>query len=685
MTQWSTLGQSLVQKINDRTVTHAVFTTFGFEPEFFESTVVPYLLPQLEGLSMHVGLRRLQMERVLQQYPVAMDVYFDQKVREPMVPWLPYHLQPVATKGAFHGKIILLRLQDEKLRVTWLLGAGSANLTKAGWLENIETFYFADEFDMAAIPAGVHPDLQNLLDYLDGLGKLNSNTQTATQFFLKELKEGQLAKQTAGEPQFVALLPGREQQLPQQFIARLASYRAEFKREIAQPILEVISPYFPDSNALELVKNLMAGLKVAQLRLWLPEALGINRQRLALVKAATYADLLSANEKLEKGRFDWSYFGEKALAEQSASERTPRFLHAKVFRIPGELVFMGSVNFSYMAFDVNFEAGFLMKDLAESWLIPLPVGQLPSDCMEPEINSSADTGADDAPAVLLGYDWRTQTLKAKFLSPAQAVYALVDAAGNNVGPVLGLEVEEEIKFTLADDVRSQLESSLQVSGWLRLKTSEAIHAVWVQQTNLECRPLPAELNPGIWEVMNFWRSLDQGQNGKNLTDFIACLEKMLKQRPESMGEDMPVFDGPEKDIFTDMAAVHAGFYQLDNMLKGEKCTKKTKDYYLTALRPDTLPTLLNKLEEALTGQSENPPDLVEQWVILHWIKQILTNSRQSSQELEAQTDTLLKKVEDQPLFQAIDKKWLTWLSAMFLCSLGTEDQAASEIKQEEFL
>ena len=170
-THWNMLKDALREAITalpSHRVTHALFTTYAFEPEFFETAILPLLLPDAgAGLSLHSVVRRLQLESLLRATPMAIDVYFDGRVVVPGCPFLSYSMLPVRLdEHEFHGKLILLRLEDERGKARCVLGTGSANLTKAGWWENLEAWHFAEAFDPTKPPAGLLPGIRALLDFL---------------------------------------------------------------------------------------------------------------------------------------------------------------------------------------------------------------------------------------------------------------------------------------------------------------------------------------------------------------------------------------------------------------------------------------------------------------------------------------------------------------------------------------
>ena len=120
-TQWMMMKAALrgaIEGLPGYRVRYAVFTTYAFEPEFFESSILPLLLPGGEAdLSLTSAVRRLQVEALLRDVPIDIDVYFDQRVVMAGCPLLPYEMKPMRSQGEFHGKVILLLLENQSLEL----------------------------------------------------------------------------------------------------------------------------------------------------------------------------------------------------------------------------------------------------------------------------------------------------------------------------------------------------------------------------------------------------------------------------------------------------------------------------------------------------------------------------------------------------------------------------------------
>lgn len=666
VSQWGMLKDALREAIDGLPgfrVSHALFTTYAFEPEFFETAVLPLLLPDGgEGLSLHAGLRRLQMEALLRDAPIDCDVYFDTRVVVPGNPLLPFAMLPVRLGDEFHAKIILLRLQDAAGRVRCLLGAGSANLTQAGWWENIEAWYFAPPFDPARPPAGLLPGLQRLFAFLAGRSRQGPATAELRALF----EAADAADPQVGEAAFGVFTPDEPH-----FFDWLAGQRAlRGWGGDGEARLEVVSPYFAERGHAELVRELLAAAGAAGVDLWLPEDPWQAGGTAALIEAERYAALA------EVAGLRWCSFADSGLAASRKKEGVPRFLHAKLIRQPGRYCFMGSVNFSNKACKSNFEAGFLFADGGAAWLQP---ATLPPTRFLLPAQQACHAGIDEgAPELGALFDWRTRQLAIKLLRDADRQawsdcrVSLVDLPGT------GFVLPARLSLS-ADEPLYRL---LQTCPWLRLRFEHGAETLaWVQQDGLEYRPPPADLRPDAWRILEMWRALGDGARGSRPGDFEP-LEVMLRGHADD-GEAMPYAE-PEQDLFAAMAAVHGCFYLLRRRLKVERERGSTArcDYYLAAPRPDSLLNLLERIEAPPEGRSI---DAVAAWVMLLWVEQICTDHSDlaTAQALRARTRAQLDARLTQPPLTGLDPQWLAWAERMFLCEPGGESRVARQFTSGE--
>ncbi|NBU11378.1 MAG: hypothetical protein EBS84_20605, partial [Proteobacteria bacterium] len=145
------LSGVLEDRIDGRRVVAAVFLTFEFDPGFFEQEILPVILDV--PVSHARGLRLVQLEDALRSCGGRIAVYYDADrlvAGDAGSSHLDIERVPVRHKQGyvFHPKNVLLLLEKENASGessrSLLVGALSANLTRAGWWENIEAAHFEE-------------------------------------------------------------------------------------------------------------------------------------------------------------------------------------------------------------------------------------------------------------------------------------------------------------------------------------------------------------------------------------------------------------------------------------------------------------------------------------------------------------------------------------------------------------
>ena len=161
----SVLSQQVQDVIDGRRVRCAVFTTFSFDPAFFELHILPLLFDQ--SFRQPEKVRRIQLDDALR----AVDniaVYYDMRAlaQDGGPAQLDYRRIDISRgTGYFHPKVILLLVDDatheDRLRgddaepdegsiqQALLVGILSANLTRSGWWENVECAHIEEVKDKA--------------------------------------------------------------------------------------------------------------------------------------------------------------------------------------------------------------------------------------------------------------------------------------------------------------------------------------------------------------------------------------------------------------------------------------------------------------------------------------------------------------------------------------------------------
>ena len=130
--EYSVISDHWTQLIGERRVTHAIFTTFNFEPAFFDLEVVPLLLPGGSGFSPDDRIKLMQVREQLREANIVIDVFYDPHPfgGSEESPQLEYtHVSVDLDNRAFHPKLVFLLLEKDG-EASLVVGAGSNNLSK---------------------------------------------------------------------------------------------------------------------------------------------------------------------------------------------------------------------------------------------------------------------------------------------------------------------------------------------------------------------------------------------------------------------------------------------------------------------------------------------------------------------------------------------------------------------------
>ena len=139
------LSEQFEEHLGGRRLLAAVFVTFRFDPEFFEQQVLPVFLDV--PTSHAEAIRRVQLEDALKEVRHRVAVYYDQNGldADAKPARLDVSRVPIIHRtGIFHPKNVFalveeLEPDDDGHRAQSLIVACmSANLTRAGWWENVE-------------------------------------------------------------------------------------------------------------------------------------------------------------------------------------------------------------------------------------------------------------------------------------------------------------------------------------------------------------------------------------------------------------------------------------------------------------------------------------------------------------------------------------------------------------------
>jgi len=680
----ATLLDRLEEKIDRRRVRAALFTTFEFQPDFFEAHILPVLFDQ--AFSNVPRIQKVQLEEALTAGP-PIAVYYDAR-RVHLEgggaggPGLDFRKIPVLRKGYFHPKIFLLLLEkpasdDEPSERSLLVGVGSANLTRRGWWENVEAVWI-DEI-ASGQKVRYREDLEAFLVQLRKEGRLGASHEAleAILAFLRREVEpfGLRAWSGRFEPRLFFGQPGYE---------GFADFLATELRLPARTFnLEILSPYYDPAGAGPLA-DLIERLEPKEVRLLEPQP----EERGADAKAP----FLDALEELGNGSWWGRLPDELRRWGRAGSEGGKhRFVHAKVYRLWSqserrEILAVGSVNLTRAAHGRlgagNLEAAVVFEEPAAAtrklqfWLreVEEPPAPLEGAQVEP----------DEAPApkVALRYDWGRHAAEYYWLGAASAPEGF-DLLGTT--PELLARVERALPgdWRALEADRERIEECLKGSAMLRVRVGSEVTQVLVAEEGLAYRP-SLVLSLTAEEILRYWSLLTPEQRE-------WLLDKKLASEAGGHEHSVPQARaaGPTESLFDRFAGIFHAFARLDEHVGKALAEGRTREAEarLLGARYDSLPALVEKVlrGSATEGSAAAPPgqsELVNRYVTLLTARQLVEKVlERTDRPTRAFVDThrteleaLLGRLSDLgELEQQLElggeeerRKFLAWFEPLFL-------------------
>lgn len=625
------LSDALQTLIGGRRLVSAVFLTFKFDPAFFEQEIVPVLFDV--PLSHVAAVRLIQLEDALRTIGGEIAVYYDAKglvATGSASAKLDVRRIPIAHRtGIFHPKNVFLLLEsleaeeDGTRERSLCVASLSANLTRAGWWENVEVCHFEElrEGERTLLRA-------DIIEFLEGVRRralaaaVGQRAISDILSFVRRDTESR-TNRSAGSELHTRLYSGSEPFL--EFLELAAGDR------LREMDLEVISPYFDESIDCGPLLALIERFKPKEVRVLLPEESGAVNCREALFES------VRAIQGVSWGRLPT----ERTRAGGSSTEtRPPRFVHAKVYRFISrnpakELLFVGSVNLTSAAHQGggNFESGFLV----ETTLKRRPEFWLQLEKRKPTIfnpKSEADELADAVPAPLvLRYNWSTKSAEAFWLNNVKSPFVRLEARGLEIGGIEGLPAR--IWVPLEACIAERLSEILEQTSFVTVAPADSRSAiVLVQEEGMDQKP-SLLFRLSIEDILRYWAMLSPAQR--------AAFIESNWQGPVGDGADLVArlkFRAQKDTLFDRSAGVFHAFSSLEKSVKEALKERRLKDaqYRLFGKKYDSLQTLLDRL-----ASSEESDD-VDRYVIalcaVQLVKEVKTTLPEFWSENKTAADAL---------------------------------------------
>lgn len=587
------ISDKLKEMLADRTVRAAIFTTYTFEPEFLELEVLPLLIAGNTPFSTDDRVKRFQVRESLREADFPVDVFYDLPLfrqEGSSSPGMEYGCHGVDEGNrAFHAKLIFLLVHDKvKESDCLLVAAGSNNLTRAGWWDNIECQHWETVWPEVA-DAAFLSQLQNDLDYLAECQRLvNPRRASAVRRiseFLRECRASQYA-----EPVFYLGMARSSQNFPR------------FLRQQRDAIglgtnwdLEIISPFFAEDSAKREHTSFL-DLGVERILLLLPQ----DEENTALCPKE-YFEHIQAEQRVDWA--EWSDVSKKSLGLGGAAFRR---LHAKIYRFYNRQrawIFVGSVNFTHKAMYDNVEAGFLVpSDDATPLLQPIDEPNSIERFAQAE-DAPPGAGAEHEelgafPEIHLAFDWVDKRLTGKTMATDDlAIYI----HGPEGAPVTAQWTITDTQSTYPDSTEA-LEEALKNGSLVKITGFDRQSGVWfpdhrvlLQQTGWTHKPIDhATLTPA--EILTIYADMSPERRLALLAS--AVIHKLVLSGYAGEITSIDYGEG-QGQFFCEYAEIFHAFRQFRRQLEKalEDRLDARIDYYLSGTGMDSLPTLRNRTVE----------------------------------------------------------------------------------------
>ena len=675
------LAERLAEVIDGRKVRAAVFTTFCFDPGFFELHILPTLFDCVFNQVDKVKL--IQLEEALQAVE-DISVYYDRSAisQDALPPQLDFRRLDVrVSQGVFHPKLVLVLVENqqedeaesgETVRgpESLIVGTLSANLTRAGWWENLEVGHF-EEIDDKDYTSETYPfrkDLLALVRRVMNLGGPNEEQLAMGrihEFLRRRAPTKTRTHHSAGGRHYTRLFFGQSK-LPD-WLEELHFHRETWN-------LEVISPYFDAAHSGTL-KKMIAVLQPKETRVYLPQDMG--------GKAKVTGELYKAIDQYAY----WSKLPAQMLrpgARAATKDASPRFVHAKSYRLWSksgkQVVLVGSVNLTSAAHSRvgagNLEASFLV-DISDAgvplrwWMEPLE--QEPTEFVTKD-PSEAEECEEVFVDISIRYDWATEKLAYRIKDNVNAALTVADPSGRQLF-VIDRPVSEQwvaCESTAAEQVRELLRST----SFLQIQHPKGFWRVLVREEGMSHRPsLLTTLTPE--EILLYWSLLSDSQREAFITERVGAVDAQL--------EGIAVHSHryfSSNTIFDRFAGIFHAFEQLYQSITNSIEQKEVRhaEAKLFGAKYDSLPQLLQKTLD----QNE---DAVMRYIIFLCANQLRDRIKQEQMEfwkerrvmaksLDALLEQLPQLKTDVPIEREDREQFLDWFETMFTRMIEQPEDAA---------
>lgn len=586
------LSERLSQAIRGRRVRAAVFTTFRFEPDFFEADILPLLFDQ--SFSHVEKVRRVQLEQALRGVE-DVAVYYDASGLVAAGGPARLDVRRIPTRratGCFHPKLIALLVEsepdaDDEVAVRSLvLAVTSANLTRAGWWENVEAAHLCE------IEAGASSSLRR--DLLDLFRRIRRDEPTGDDHAALEAVRSFLLRDVAEETR----ASRRGLLHPRLFHGQ--SPLAEFLHDVLRPPfddyhLEVIAPYLDADAEAAVLRRLVERLEPRSTRVVLPCA----PDGTALCSEGFHA----AVERLPRTR--WAKLPRSVVQRSSSAgdDQPERFTHAKVYRLWSkkegrEFLLVGSPNLTTAGHGRgragNLEAAVLVE-VGEgrhlgAWLQPLTEDERPTRF---DADRAAESGEQThVPPLVLRHLWASERTEAFWDADEPSPALALESRGTPLGTVRELPSRQwhALPTETSERIAELLVSTCYID--VRIHGDDGQPAtILVREEEMTHAP-SLLLTLSVEEILEYWSLLSPEQREAFIEQKIEALLIARGELPERLQSLRS-----RESLFDRFAGIFHAFARLEEHVRASLADERPREaaYRLFSRQPDSLRVLLAKV------------------------------------------------------------------------------------------
>lgn len=592
----------------------AVFTTFQFEPQFFETQILPVFLDV--PLSHSDPIKLVQLEDALRILPGSIAVYYDQHglVIDGGPAKLDLRRIPIRHKAIFHPKNVMALVEDivpdasgDHAR-SLLCACASANLTRAGWWENIEVAHVEQ---IREGDATFRDDLRELINGLLRLARAgrpatdDHDDHSALEHIREFLKYTEQPGSRSAQGRLRTRLHAGTSSLVE-FLDEAA------RRELKGLNLEILSPYFDQMAHSAALETLIDRFAPQEVRVLLPK----DPNGAALCAPELHAWVAE--------RAVWGTLDGELTRRGKSENASRRRIHAKVYRFfeprrgGREFIYAGSANLTGPGClqGGNWESGYLVETTRPG----KPGWWLTEDARAPhafEPRAEEDgIAASGGSALEIRFDWSHRAGQVRW------------AASDRPCPTLTVCHKGVPLFTISDllagewrplaDAQSQLlEEVLRSTSLLDvLGDGSEPSLVLVQEDGMASRPsLLLELSTA--DILKAWSLLTQEQRNAFIDQRATVAEE---SDPMLARLARPSF---EATLFDRFAGIFHAFGCLETRVREALADSREReaDYLVFGEKYDSLGSLIKRVSEEAHKDADRQ---TEHYVVMLSARQFLS-------------------------------------------------------------